>query len=175
MKKLFLSTVLSLFALVVFGQTTMTDADIQAQASNRYEYLMTNIVDDYAYSKSQWLLNDMDLTPSETGFENNDSRMTFRFEKQILTGDEKQQYVDGLWEYEKIKGQKVVKKVTISGPSRLVTEFYVKFWSRKLNFDDVKPGETVSTRFLTDVATLTFNYDGTAKIEVVPAKDRFRD
>ena len=73
-------------------------------------------------------------------------------------------------EYDKNTG--IVTKVEITGDWQHVLNFFVGFWSRKVSIGDVGPGEIASTRFLTDVATLSYNADGTGKIVVVSTKDR---
>lgn len=97
-----------------------------------------------------------------------------RFEKQSLIGDEKQGYVYVKYYFKKIQQYTLplTTKIEIYGDVNTVIKFYVNYWSRQLNFDDVKVGEVVSTRFLTDVATLSFPSSNTAKITVVSSKDR---
>ena len=64
----------------------------------------------------------------------------------------------------------ITQKVEITGDTQSIITFYVNFWSRAINFKDTKPGETVTTRFLTDVASLSVGTNGQSKIVVTTSK-----
>lgn len=172
MKKLLL---LLLFSLATQAQTTMKEVDIDAAAGNQYETLLTNVEYGLNHTDIENFLNDIGYSKSSSKLtKRTDNSVSYRFEKQIVSGVEKQSYI-----YIKLASKKVpqyslpmITKVEITGNVNSIIEFYCKYWSRQLNFNDVKPGEIVSTRFLTDVATLSYPDANTAKITVVTAKDR---
>lgn len=66
----------------------------------------------------------------------------------------------------------IVDKVLITGDWNYVVKFFTHFWSRKVSLDDVKEGEFATTRFLTDVATISYLGDDQGKIEVITASNR---
>lgn len=68
----------------------------------------------------------------------------------------------------------MTQKIDISGDTENIIKFYVNFWSRAINFKDTKPGETVTTRFLSDVAALSVGTNGQSKIVVTTAKDYYK-
>lgn len=169
MKKLLL---LLLLTSCAFAQTTYKDADIQAMAGNEYETLLTNIVNEL-YSENNYhvskLLQDLGyntttyLKPVKENFD-----YTVKYDKE--KNNKESVYVRY---YTKLVSKKnIVTKVEIYGDVKTVIRFYLNFWTTQLNFEDIKIGEVVSNKFLTDVATLSFPDNKTAKITVVTAKDR---
>lgn len=173
MKKLLL---LFLLTIATQAQTNYKDVDIDAAAGNRYETLLTNVEYGYNDGTIQSGLRKIGMIQSDRKFwkQTEAGIFTIRYEKQTVTGLGKQAYV-----YLKFSGKKIPQyslpmttKVELYGDIEAIINFYVTYWSRSLNFNDVKPGEVVSTRFLTDVATLSFPDAATAKITVITAKDR---
>lgn len=164
--------VLLLFSFGLQAQTTFKQVDIDAASGNDYETLLTNIVN-VLYSENNYhvdnLLNDLGynnityLEPVKKGYD-----YTIKYDKE----NNKKVTVYVHYIAKNINNTSVVNKVEIYGNLQAIIRFYINFWSRQLNFNDVKPGEVVSTRFLTDVATLSYPGNNTAKITVVTAKDR---
>ncbi|MEO2064476.1 MAG: hypothetical protein ABGW97_15950 [Christiangramia sp.] len=64
-----------------------------------------------------------------------------------------------------VEGELVVKTLKITGDTDAVLDFFVRYWSTNLNFDDVKRKEVVSNRYLQDRISFTFN-EGNSTIEV---------
>jgi len=178
MKKLLL---LLLLSVATQAQTSYKEVDIQAVAGNDYETLLTNTEATNGDASIQiYLKHNGYIDDGEYNMKNhktlnipNVSNLS-RYKKQTLTGIEKQSYVWVKLNFKKVPqySQPMTTKVEIYGDRIAVIQFYCNFWSRQLNFNDVKPGEVVSTRFLSDVATLSFPDANTAKITVVTAKDR---
>lgn len=156
------------------AQTTFKEADIDAASGNAYETLLTNVEFGFNDDCISSYLQKIKMMWNEKYIEDKKDYYLSRYEKTSIIGKEKQGYVyvkhylKTVPEYE----FPMTTKVEIWGDWDKVVEFYVGFWSRKLSFTDVKQGEVVSTRFLTDVATLSFPDSNTAKITVVTAKDR---
>lgn len=168
MKKILLFLI---FSLQLQAQTSYKNEDIVAMAGNKYEYLLTNV--EYAYNDAciQALLGDMEFIQSDE----------LKSVKNILdfTTKYKSQRNKDINLYVRFIGKKVTglnrpltTKIEIYGDVTSVIKFYLNFWTSQLDFNDVKIGEVVSTRFLSDVATLTFPDRKTAKITVVTTKDR---
>lgn len=177
MKKLLL--LLLVITTAIQAQTTFSNEDIAASAGNRYETLLTNTEALYGDGTIQSYLQKIGMRYS--GYEYADYKENeynfYRFEKSTLIGNENQTYVYIKIHLKPVKEYEypMATKVEIWGDWRKVVEFYCGYWSRSLNFDEVKPGEVVSTRFLTDIATLTFPDAETAKITVVTARDYYAD
>lgn len=178
MKKILLLLLLS-FGLQ--AQTSYKEVDISAAAGNDYETLLTNTEAAYGDANIQiYLQHNGYIHDGEYNMKNrkilnvtNVSSLS-RYKKQTLTGVEKPSYVWVKLHFKKVPqySMPMSTKVEIYGDKMAVIQFYCNFWSRELNFNDVKPGEVVSTRFLTDVATLSYPDSSNAKITVVTAKDR---
>lgn len=159
-----------LFSLQLQAQTNYKEVDISAMAGTEYETLLTNVVyneyDDYRISK---LLEDLGyntttyLKPIKKGFD-----FTIKYDKENNNNES----VYAHYLVKNINGTPITTKVEIYGDVRTIIRFYINFWSTDLNFEDVKVGEVVSCKFLSDVATLSFPDTKTAKITVVSAKDR---
>lgn len=161
--------------LAAMAQTSFTNADIDAASGNRYETLLTNVELGYNDLTISAYLQKIGMTYSADKYHSyTDAADTQRFQKQIISGKEQQGYVYVKHYKKKIAQYKhpMTTKVEIWGDPQKVIEFFCGYWSTSLNFADVNPGEVVSCRFLTDVATLTFPDAKTAKITVVSAKDR---
>jgi len=178
MKRFLLLLLISVYAQ---AQTSYKQIDIDAASGNDYETLLTNTeasngdANIQIYLQRNGFIDDSDF--------NNKNRKTLyipntsvlsRYKKRTLTGVEQQSYVWVKLYLKKVSqyNQPMTTKVEIYGDPIAVIQFYCNFWSRQLNFGDVKPGEIVSTRFLSDVATLSYPDASTAKITVVTAKDR---
>ena len=164
-----------LIGFTAFGQTSYKDADIDAASGNQYETLLTNVEFGYNAASISGYLQKIGMTQSADKFCSYTTTVdTQQFQKKIVSGAEKQGFVTV-----KMFKTKVAKydlpmttKIEISGDWKKVVEFFCGFWSTSISVEDVKPGEVVSSRFLSDVATLTFPDSNTAKITVVTAKDR---
>lgn len=176
MKKLLL---LLLFSIATQAQTNYKDVDIQAAAGNQYETLLTNV--ELGFGDFQLYLQRNEYPYDE--IYNYKNRNTLgkenvydlsRYKKNTLTGVEKPSYIWVKTYFKKVPQYTLpmITKVEVYGDKLAVIKLFCNFWSRSLNFNDVKPGEIVSTRFLTDVATLSYPDATTAKITVVTAKDR---
>ncbi|MDI5894383.1 hypothetical protein [Flavobacterium algoritolerans] len=167
--------VLLLFSFGLQAQTSYKDVDISAAAGNDYETLLTNVEYGLNHTDMENFFNDIGYSSSGFKFsKRTENSVSYRFEKQIISGKEKQSFV-----YVKLASKKIpqytlpmITKVEIYGDVQSIIKFYINYWSTDLNFNDVKVGEVVSTRFLSDVATLSFPDANTAKITVVTAKDR---
>lgn len=166
MKKILL---LLLFSFGLQAQTSYKEVDISAAAGNDYETLLTNVVYNQFDFHIDNLLNDLGynnitfLKPIKEGCD---------FKIQYDKENNKNVTVYVHYIAKNINNTSVINKVEIYGDQQAVIRFYINFWSNDLNFNDVKLGEIVSTRFLTDVATLSYPDANTAKITVVTAKDR---
>jgi hypothetical protein len=178
MKKILL---LLLFSFAAHAQTTMKEVDIDAAAGNDYETLLTNREAMYGDANIQFYLqhngyiyDEVYNTKNRNSLGKENVYSLARYKKNTLTGVEKQSYVWVKLFFKKVPqySQPMTTKVEIYGDKIAIIQFYCNFWSRQLNFNDVKPGEVVSTRFLTDVATLSYPDANAAKIMVVTAKDR---
>lgn len=172
MKKLILLLLLPLFSM---AQTSLKDADIYAAAGNRYEWLLTNIDPLDNMGTEQSLIQKMGFVFAENKDVYKDDYTKFVFEKSILSGNEKPSYLNVHYYTKKVEGKDIQYKVEIDGPTEYVIKFYINFWTRAINFRDTKPGETVTTRFLTDVAALTVGTNGKSKIVVQTAEDYYKD
>ncbi len=168
MKRLFLILFLQL-SILAFGQSKFSNAEIRAAAGNHYEYLI--IGTSFGEMSVQTLLNKMGFYPDvkATKFI---SKQEFR-NKWVHSNQTNGEVV--IWEQYKRAGKRADYYITefeLSGDAQSIIKFYINFWTKALNFRDTKPGEVVSVRFLTDVATLSVKKDGTAVIKVEASKDR---
>lgn len=172
MKKLLFILLVSFSALN--AQTTFSDADIDAARGNRYETLLTNVdIVDSDGAIQGFMQLGLNFIHSDRKYNiNNNQYIQYRFEKNIFTNKQETIYMY----YRLYKKQipqynlPLTTKVEIWGDYANVIKFFIGFWSRQLDFENIKPGTVVNTRFLTDIATL--RVDGsTAKITVVTAKD----
>lgn len=158
------------------AQTSIHPNDIKAASGNDFETLLTNVEYGLNVGSIEECFKNMDMIHSNYSFSKSVKNVYAlgRFEKQVLTGNEKQGYVYVKYYFKKVPQYTLplTDKIEIFGDVNSVIKFYVSYWSRQLNFNDVKVGEVVSTRFLTDVATLSFPASNTAKITVVSSKDR---
>lgn len=160
-----------LFSLQLQAQTSYKNNDIVAAAGTEYEYLLTNIEYGLNDAAIQHLLGDMEFirTTEFKPLKNpNDYIIQYanqRNKNTILKVHFLSKKVPGL-------NLPLTTKIEIFGDVNSVIKFYINFWSTELNFEDIKLGEVVSNRFLSDVATLSFPDSKTAKITVVSAKDR---
>lgn len=173
MKKILLLLLVSFSA--VHAQTTFADADIDAAAGNKHETLLTNVELGYNDGAIQDFLQlGLNFIHSDRKYNINNGRyVQYRFEKNILTNKQETIYIY----YRLYKKQipqynlPLTTKVEIWGDYINVIKFFIGFWSRQLDFENIKPGTVVNTRFLTDIATLSIPDGSTAKITVVTAKD----
>lgn len=176
MKKFLL---LLIFPVFLFSQTNLKEADIYAAAGNEYEWLMTNVDTSnkggYGY---EGLLTRMGFhyDDSYKSGLSNDNFWQKRYKQNIVSGNEKTAFIYMKESYRKSKGYKypIITKVELTGDTTYIVRFYINFWSRAINFRDTKPGETVTTRFLSDVAALSVGTNGQSKIVVTPAKDYYK-
>lgn len=166
-----------LFISSLNAQTSINQNDIIAASGNRFETLLTNV--EYGginVGSIEECFNAMDMIHSDYSFSKSVKNVYAlgRFEKQVLIGNEKQGFVYVKYYFKEIPQYTLplTTKIEIYGDINTVIKFYVNYWSRKLNFNDVKIGEVVSTRFLTDIATLSFPESNMAKIIIVSSKDR---
>lgn len=175
MKTLLLLLILPTF---LFSQTSIKDDDIYAAAGNEFEWLMTNVDTSnkggYGY---EGLLTRMGFSYDDKYKLSSDEKFwQRRYSENIVSGNEKQSVIYFKENYKKVAGYKypVITKMEIWGNTETIISFYVNFWSRALNFRDTKPGETVTTRFLSDVASLSVGMNGQSKIVVTTAKDYYQ-
>lgn len=176
MKKLLF---LLLFPFVCFSQTSLMDDDIYAAAGNDFEWLMTNVdTSNKGGLGYEGLLTRMGFIYDDKykGNLHNDKFWQRRYLKNIVSGNEKQSPIYFKESYKKVSSYKypIITKMEIWGDSENIIKFYINFWSRALNFKDTKPGETVTTRFLSDVASLSVGTNGQSKIVVTTAKDYYK-
>jgi hypothetical protein len=160
-----------LFSLQLQAQTSYKNDDIVAAAGTEYEYLLTNIEYGLNDAAIQHLLGDMEyMRITEFKPLKNPNDYTIQYANQR----NKSAVVSVHYLSKNIPGQNLplTTKIEIFGDVNAVIKFYINFWSSQLNFEDIKVGEVVSTRFLSDVATLSFPDSKTAKITVVSSKDR---
>lgn len=159
-----------LFSLKLQAQTNYKEVDISAMAGTEYETLLTNVVyNEYDDLRVFKLLKDLgynNITYSKPVKQG--SGFTAKYDKE----NNKNESVYANFIVNKINEAPITTKVEIYGDVRTIIRFYINFWSTDLNFEDVKVGEVVSCKFLSDVATLSFPDTKTAKITVVSAKDR---
>ncbi|BBQ07559.1 hypothetical protein [Elizabethkingia anophelis] len=175
MKKLLL---LLIFPVLLFSQTTLKEADIYAAAGNRFETLLTNIEAGDNFPAVSSLLDKIGLADDETyktPWNQLDQR--WRYKQKIVSGNEKPAIIYVRWTGKWVNGYKqpIITKVELTGDTTYIVRFYINFWSRAINFRDTKPGETVTTRFLSDVAALSVGTNGQSKIVVTPAKDYYKN
>lgn len=169
MKTLLLFLIFSL--QLAQAQTSYSEVDIDGASGTKYETLLTNV--EYAYNDAsiQHLLGDMEFVRSgELKYLKNVLDFTIKYESQ--RNKNLNIYVHFIGKKLQGKNLPLTTKVEIYGDVTSVIKFYINFWSTELNFDDIKKGEVVSNRFLSDIATLSFPDANTAKITVVSAKDR---
>lgn len=170
-----------LFSFATQAQTTMKEVDIDAAAGNRYETLLTNVelgtgdinIQDYL-QHNEYPYDDIYNYKNRNTLGVKNVYDLSRYKKNTLIGKEKQSYIWVKLYFKKVPEYSLpmVSKVEIYGDKLAIIQFYCNFWSRSLNFNDVKPGEIVATRFLSDVATLSYPDATTAKITVVTTKNR---
>lgn len=159
-----------LFSLQFQAQTNYKEVDVVAMAGTEYETLLTNVVyTEYDDFKVYKLLKDLGyntstyLQPIKKGYD-----FTIQYDKENNSNES----VFAHFIVKNVNHTPITTKVEIYGDVRTIIRFYINFWSTDLNFEDVKVGEVVSCRFLSDVATLSFPDSKTAKITVVSSKDR---
>lgn len=172
MKKLI---ILLLFPIIFYSQTSLTDDDIYAAAGNEYETLLTNIgIDREGGFAINHFLHKMGFIPDEK-FTQHGENFKQKYVQQIVSGNAKPAVMWVNYLNRKVRGYDfpVTQKVEISGDTENIIKFYVSFWSRAINFKDIKSGETVTTRFLSDVAALSVGINGQSKIVVTTAKDYY--
>ncbi|HUH35130.1 MAG TPA: hypothetical protein VL022_04790 [Moheibacter sp.] len=178
MKKL----LLLLLIMPFFGlaQTSLKDDDIHAAAGNRYEWLLTNVDPVMGMPSVSSLLWRMDMGEDEDfgskeAMKHDELTQNWRFEDRNVFGNEKPQEVYVYWRGKWIVKDKeyIITKVTLEGDTERIITFFVNFWTRAINFRDIKPGETATVRFLTDVAALTVGKNGKSKIVVQTSKDYY--
>jgi hypothetical protein len=160
----------------LFSQTSLKDEDIYAAAGNSYETLLTNIsIDREGGFAINHFLHKMGFTPDEK-YTQHGENFKQKYVQQITSGNATPAVIWVTYLNKKIKGYEipVTQKIDISGDTESIITFYVNFWSRALNFRDTKPGETVTTRFLSDVASLSVGTNGQSKIVVTTAKDYYK-
>lgn len=161
------------FSFQLTAQTSYGDADISAMAGTKYETLLTNVVyveyDDFSIFK---LLKDLNYNTIDYSQPvKGKSYITIRYDKENNNNES----VYASYFVQNINNVPITTKIEIYGNVKTIITFFVSFWSTSLNFDDVKVGEIVSCRFLSDVATLSFLDNKTAKITVVSSKDRYKN
>lgn len=174
MKKLI---ILLLFPIIFYSQTSLTDDDIYAAAGNEYETLLTNIgIDREGGFAINHFLHKMGFTPDEKFTTQHGENFKQKYIQQIVSGNAKPAVIWVNYLNRKVKGYDfpITQKVDISGDTGNIIKFYINFWSRAINFKDTKPGETVTTRFLSDVAALSVGTNGQSKIVVTTAKDYYK-
>ena len=176
MKKILL---LLLFPFLCFSQTSLSDNDIFAAAGNDFEWLLTNVdTSNKGGFGYEGLLSRMGYSYDDNykGEISNDKFWQRRYSKNILSGNEKPSAIYFKESYTRAKGYKypIITKMEIWGDTQSIITFYVNFWTRAINFRDTKPGETVTTRFLSDVAALSVGTNGQSKIVVTTAKDYYK-
>ncbi len=167
---------LLLFPFLCFSQTQLQDEDISAAAGNEYETLLTNIgIDREGGFAINHFLHKMGFTPDEK-FTQHGENFKQKYVQQIVSGNAKPAVIWVNYLNKKVKGYDfpITQKVDISGDTENIIKFYVNFWSRAINFKDTKPGETVTTRFLSDVVALSVGTNGQSKIVVTTAKDYYK-
>jgi hypothetical protein len=169
---------LLLFPTFLFSQTSIKEENIYAAAGNQFEWLMTNVD---TFNKGGYGYEGL-LTRMGFYFDDeykdiyNDKFWQRKYSEKIVSGNEKRATIYFKESYKKVSGCKypIITKMEIWGDTESVVTFYVNFWSRALNFRDTKPGETVTTRFLSDVASLSVGTNGQSKIVVTTAKDYYK-
>lgn len=174
MKKILL---LLLFPTLLFSQTSLSEEDIYAAAGNDYETLITNIEAGNNFPAVSELLHKIGMVNDETYKTKFDVlNQKWKYVQQITSGNAKPSTVYVNWSGKRVKGYKqpIITKLEISGDTENIIKFYVNFWSRAINFKDTKPGETVTTRFLSDVAAMSVGTNGQSKIVVTTAKDYYK-
>lgn len=175
MKKLILFLLLPLFSL---AQTSIKEADIYAAAGNRYEWLLTNVEGGQNFPAVSSLLWKMGMGKDDEYYKGKQTKIDQRWKyvDRIVSGNEKPNEVYVYWTGKDIKGYDypITTKVVLEGNTEAIINFYINFWTRAINFKDTKPGETVTTRFLTDVAALTVGNNGKSKIVVQTAEDYYK-
>ncbi|GEN71593.1 hypothetical protein [Chryseobacterium lathyri] len=174
MKKLLF---LLLFPITIFSQTSLTTDDIYAAAGNDYETLITNIEAGDNFQAVSDLLYKIGLVDDESYKTNFDVlNQKWKYVEQITSGNTKPAVVYIHWSGKRAKGyvQPIITKLELLGDTENIIKFYVNFWSRAINFKDIKPGETVTTRFLSDVAALSVGTNGQSKIVVTTSKDYYK-
>lgn len=162
-----------LFPAFVFCQTTIKNEDIYAAAGNEYEELLTNTTNDgFAINH---FLHRMNFTPDGELIKNGQNYKQ-KYIQQIVSGNAKPSVILVTYFNKKLKELEypITQKVEITGDTQSIITFYVNFWSRAINFKDTKQGETVTTRFLTDVASLSVGTNGQSKIVVTTSKDYYK-
>ncbi|WP_312399529.1 hypothetical protein [Chryseobacterium sp.] len=172
MKYLFL---LLFLPTLLFSQTSISNDDIYAAAGNDYETLLTNVyIEDEGGFAINHFLNKMGFSPYHNAVYSGDY-FKQKYIQQISTGNSKPSFIEVSYLNQKLKGSQspITTKVEITGDTESVVKFYANFWSRAFNFRDTKPGEVVTTRFLTDVAALSVGSNGQSKIVVTTAKDYY--
>ena len=114
------------------------------------------------------------LAPGDFKHDKEAGTFTQVFTQQIATGNEKPSTLTYFAQTKPAAGYRwgVIDNFTITGDWEYVVKYFANFWSRKVSLGDVKPGELASTRFLSDVATISYLGNNKGKIEVVSAKDR---
>lgn len=172
MKKLIL--LFLLLPLLAIGQTSFSRADIQAASGNRHETLLTNTdAMDTSADLQGFAQSGLGMFEISHNFDN-DKKPIYVYAAKSQQGKEKRPQIKITFNIVDSKKYQfgMAKDVTITGDWEYAVKFFTTFWSRKISLGDVKVGELASTRFLTDVATISYNQDGTGTIKVVTAKDR---
>lgn len=168
---------LLLFPFLCFSQTSLSNDDIYAAAGNRFETLLTNVEAGDNFPAVSSLLDKMGFVDDESYKTKwNPLLQQWKYVENIVSGNTKPANIYVKWTGKNVKGYKhpIITNVEIEGNTQSIITFYVNFWTRAINFRDTKPGETVTTRFLSDVAALSVGTNGQSKIVVTTAKDYYK-
>lgn len=160
-----------LLPILAMAQTSFTEPDIRAAAGNEYESLLIGVpavdtgghIQYFTYPKTLW---EAKVTDCGSGCD-----------KYLVAnspvGDQRYRHLEAkVFSKNLGKGwqNQITEKVVITGDFQLLVQFFTEFWSNSLDFTNIKEGDVVSTRFLTDVATFSFTKNGEPMITVEKAK-----
>lgn len=167
---------LMLSSSIIFSQTKLTISEIRAAQGNNYEWPLTGVeyyttvskIQNYTWDKIRRQPSLGECGKNCSRFINNikdfsDQKESIFYYDIISTPDETEKRFNWL-----------TKKVIFKGDYNRLVEFYIEFWSRSINWNDVKKGDVVSTRFLGDIAVFSFDKNGNPQIIVQGTKEYYK-
>jgi len=173
---------LLIFPLTFFAQTKYTQDDILAAATHGDQWLLTNTISEqmnYSYGVAERAKS---FIYAQTKWNAKYSKCGAKCEQWIHESDVpsnlKKRRISYKLFYDYLpNGKRISKKVIFEGNKDLVINFFMNYWTEDLEFVTFPKDKdyVASARFMSDMATLKFNKDGDAIIEVTTAKNLFNN
>lgn len=139
------------------------DANMRTLATHGYCTQITYFDLNFVNLKVQeFLYRHLGASTDETGdfktLKNNDIQITQKYNQRIVI-DEQSQTLTIRYTAFRHKNAFVIKSAVITGTSKFVIDFFVKFWQTALTFNDIYNDKIATTYLLQDKATISFKND----------------